>query len=271
MRAGALAVLAFLVVAHAAKAGPRVLSLDQCADQYVLALSPRADIVGLSTRARNADSFLRAEAVNVPERRASLESVLTARPQVVVRYWGGDGRVLAALKQRGVRVLNIDDAVTFAGVAANIRMVAAGLGQPARGQAFIARMNAKLARAANGGGGRGILYLTSGGDTQGPGTLIDAMIRGAGFTNLATRPGFGVVSLEHLAIRPPSLVVLGFYDQDMAASERWSVGRSPLLARLAARKQALSLPGAILGCPAWFVADGALALAAWGRAHPREP
>ncbi|HEY5289048.1 MAG TPA: ABC transporter substrate-binding protein, partial [Caulobacteraceae bacterium] len=55
----ALAGAAVILAASVASAAPRVLSLDQCADQYLLALSPRAEIVGLSTRARNADSYLR--------------------------------------------------------------------------------------------------------------------------------------------------------------------------------------------------------------------
>ena len=46
-----------LLAAGPAAAGPRVVSLDQCADQYVLALSAPADIAGLSYRADDADSF----------------------------------------------------------------------------------------------------------------------------------------------------------------------------------------------------------------------
>ncbi|HEY5289030.1 MAG TPA: ABC transporter substrate-binding protein, partial [Caulobacteraceae bacterium] len=206
-------------------------------------------------------------AQGLPERRASAESILAAAPNVVVHYWGGDARLIADLERRGVRVLTIDDATDFPGVRANIRRVAAGLGVPTAGERLIARMDAELAAAAGAGQGRGIYYITSGGDTQGPGTLVDAMIRAAGFTNLATRPGYGVISLERLLLKPPSLVVLGFFDDDMAVSERWSVGREAALHRLIAERASVSLPGAILGCPAWFVADGARDLAVWARSH----
>ncbi|HEY1881140.1 MAG TPA: ABC transporter substrate-binding protein [Caulobacteraceae bacterium] len=249
-------------------AGPRVMALDQCADQYVLALSPRRDIAALSTRARNADSYLRAAAIGLPKRRATAESALGAAPDVVVRYWGGDDRLLRDLERRGVRILTIDDATDFAGVAANIRRVAAGLDARPAGERLIGRMNAELAAAGGAGRGRGVYYLTSGGDTAGAGVLVDAMIRAAGFANLDTRPGYGVISLERLLLDPPSLFVLGFFDQDMAAGERWSVGREAALRRLIATRQSVSLPASILGCPAWFAADGAAALAAWARAHP---
>ena len=123
-RAIAIAVAA-LAMAGAARAGPRVFSLDQCADQYVLALIPRADIVGLSYRADDADSYLRKTAVGLPLRRASTESVLASRADIVVRYWGGDELMTRRLQARGIRVVKIDDASDFAGIRADIRQVAA--------------------------------------------------------------------------------------------------------------------------------------------------
>ena len=159
MRAAVLiaAVLA-LPAAAAGSASPRVLALDQCADQYVLALSPRAAIAGLSRRALNADSYLARDARGLPRRRATSESALAARPQVVVRYWGGDERLLADLRRRGVRVVRIGDAASFAGVRANVREVAAALGQGPAGEALIAAMDRELAagRGAWRGAGRGV-------------------------------------------------------------------------------------------------------------------
>jgi iron complex transport system substrate-binding protein len=267
VRAGALVTFAALLAAGPAGAAERVLSFDQCADQYVLELSPRTQILGLSRRARNADSYLAARAAGLPRLRATAESALGAAPTVVVRYWGGDPRLITDLRRRGVKVLTIDDATDFAGVRVNIRRVAAGLGQRAAGEALIGRMNRELAAAAGAGRGRGVLYVTSGGDTMGRGTLVDAMLRAAGFTNLAARAGYGVISLERLVLAPPALLALGFFDQNMAAYERWSVGRQAVLKSFIARRATVFLPGAILGCPAWFAADAARDLAAWGRRH----
>jgi len=272
MRArAALAGAAATLWAAPSLAAPRMVSLDQCADQYVLAMAPRADIVGLSTRARNDDSYLKNAAQGLPERRATAESVLAARPDVVVRYWGGDARLVSDLERRGVRVLTIDDATDFAGVRADIRRIARGLDEPAAGERLVAGMDAELAAARGAGATRGVYYFTSGGDTLGPGTLVDSMIRAAGFTNLATRPGWGAISAERLVMAPPSLFVLGFFDADMAATLRWSVGRQAMVRRLIAGRTSVSVPGSILGCPAWFVADGSAQLAAWARAHPGRP
>ncbi|MGH6985801.1 MAG: ABC transporter substrate-binding protein [Caulobacteraceae bacterium] len=263
MRAQALALLVVaLAAAPGASAGVKVFSLDQCADQYVLALSPRAEIVGLSERATNADSFLRAKAAGLPRRRADLESILAARPSVVVRYWGGDPRLSTTLARWGVRTVTIADAHDFSGVALDIRKVAAALGQSARGEALIARMDGELAQSRGAWRGEGALYLTSTGFTAGRNTLIDAMMRSAGLSNLASgRVGYGFVPLETLVRSPPAAFVEGFFDETVNGLEHWSEMRNPLIARMAARRTIVSLPGSILACPAWFAADGTAKIA----------
>jgi iron complex transport system substrate-binding protein len=261
-----LGAAAALTLVSPAWAGERVVSLDQCADQYVLALSPRADIVGLSRRADDKDAWLRGQARGLPLRRVSTESVLTARPTLVVRYWGGDARMDAMLQRRGVRTVRIDEASDFNGVRANIRKVAAALNQPGRGEALVAGMDGKLAAAQGRWQGAGALYLTPGGFTAGKGTLVDAMLRAAGLTNLARRPGYTAVPLEALAFRTPSAFVLGFFDSLENAMARWAPGRHRVLQRRLPGRTIASLPGSMLGCPAWFAADGALDIA---RARPK--
>lgn len=239
----------------AAGPSPRVMSLDQCADQYVLALSPRAAIVGLSPRARAGDSLLAPLATGLPIRRADSESALASRPRVVVRYWGGDPPLLRTLTRRGVRVVTIDDATDFSGVRRDVRRVAAALGEVHRGERLIRRMNAQLAASRGAWGGRGALYLTSGGATAGSGTLIDAMLAAAGLRNLASGPGFRAVSLERLVSNPPAAVVEGFFDAPSQARVHWGPGRHGALRRVTSGRALVSLPGSLLGCPAWFAAD----------------
>ena len=259
------ALLAGLVAGLAAFAGPvaaqRVMSLDSCADQYVLALAPRAAIVGVSPRAEAPDSFLRAKAAGLPKRRTTLEAVLGARPDVVIRQWGGDARLTATLDRRGVRTVSLGDATDFDGVRVNVRQVAQALNRQAEGEALLARMDADLARAAGAGKGRRAFYLTPGGYTAGPNTMIDAMLRGAGFSNASTQPYFAPAPLEQMVLNPPKAVVLGFFDLTRAGADRWGPGRHAALRKATRGHVIASLPGAMLGCSAWFAADGARALA----------
>ena len=244
-----------------AQAAPRVMSLDSCADQYVLALAPRDSIVGLSHRAVSRDSYMRSAAVGLPLRRATFEGLVAARPQVVVRLWGGDARLAKALEKKGVTTVTLDDAADFQGVRVNVRKVAAALDRRAEGEAIVSRMDAQLARAAGVGKGRAALYLTPGGFTAGSGTLIDAMLKAAGYANASKAPYFAPVSLEGLVMTPPTAVVLGLFDMARAGADRWGPGRHAALQRVVATRTVASLPASVVGCPGWFAADGAGMLA----------
>lgn len=253
--AAAAFVLAF---AGQAEARPlRVMSLDQCADQYVLALAPDADLA-LSPRADDADSWMKDAAEGRRRIRPTLEAAVGFQPDVVVRYWGGEPRLLAALERRGTRVVTIRDAADLNAVRDVVRTVSEGLGQPSRGRAMVARFDQQLSRIPRRSRGSA-LYLTAGGFTAGPGTLIGAILAAAGYANLAASPGFAAVSVERIALQPPSLFVLGFFDQ--IRSDWRGPGRHPVVRRAAEGRTAARLPAAALSCPAWFAADAAAILA----------
>jgi iron complex transport system substrate-binding protein len=260
-RLAAVALAAALAAGPVAGAPIRVFSMDQCADQYVLALAPRDEIVGVSKRALNADSNQRALAVGLPQRRATLESILGVRPSLVVRYWTPDSGLPEALRRRGVGVVQIDEANDFAGVASNVRKVAQALGRPAAGEGLIAAMNAKLAASRNAWGGARALYLTPGGFTAGQGTLVGAMMRAAGLRSEARGPGYDPVPLEQLVLNPPAALVLGFFRDLAGGRQHWTIAGNGRVQALMRQRSIASLPGSMLGCPAWFAADGVLAMA----------
>lgn len=257
-----LALLAAMALApSAAFAAPRVMSLDSCADQYVLALAPRETIVGLSYRAVSRDSYMRDRARGLPLRRATFESLVAARPEVVVRLWGGDVRLSKALEKKNIVTVALDDADDFDGLRANVRKVAAAVDRKPQGEALIARMDAQLARSAGAGQGRSALYLTPGGFTAGSGTLVDAMFKAAGYTNATKAPYFAPVSLERMVMQPPSAMVLGLFDMLRAGADRWGPGRHAALQRVVKTRTVAPLPASVVGCAGWFAADGAETLA----------
>ena len=243
-------------VAVSVEARPlRVMSLDQCGDQYALALRPDAELA-LSPRADDPDSWLREAAAGHRRVRPTLEAAIAFDPDVVVRYWGGEPRLLAALEARGVRVLTIEDATEMEGVRANISTVAAGLNAETRGEALQAHMTERLAQAATPHETpASALYLTPGGFTAGRGTLMDAILKAAGFANLAPSPGFAPVSVERVALSPPHRFILGMFER---LRDDWrGPGRHPVIQAAVKGRVAARLPASALSCPAWFVADAA--------------
>ena len=261
----AAGLLAALAITSCAIAGPRVYSLDPCADQFAIALASRNEIAGLSRRADDADSYLARETRGLALRRATLESILAARPALVIRYWGGDQRLNAALQRRGNRVVTLSEAQDFAGVRNNVRLAADAMQRQETGETLIARMDGQLAAGHGAWSGRPGLYLTSGGYTAGPGTLIDAMIRSAGMTNLTRSPGFSSVSLESLALFPPVAIIQAFFDQSTRATQHWGPGRHQIISRLVHERSVALVPASVLACPAWFAADGVSVLATAAR------
>lgn len=237
----------------------RILSLDQCADQFALALGGPEDQLFLSPRADDPDSHLRARAPGHARVRPTLEAALIARPDVVLRYWGGEPRLLTALERRGVTVVDIEDATEFDGVRANVRRVAKALGREDAGRRLIADMDDRLARAAEAGASGSALYMTAGGFTAGEQTLAGAVLRAAGLRPLSPSPWFVPLSVERLLLEPPTRFVLAFYEQVRAD---WrGPGRHPALRRLIDDRAVSRLPGSAMGCPAWFAAEAAESLA----------
>ena len=243
-----------MISATGAAAAPRVVSLDQCADQYVLALSPRSQIVSLSPRASAPDSYMRAAAIGLPMRRPSTETILGERPTVVVRSWGGGAGLATVLKRRGIAVAQIDEASDFPAIRTTIRKIAADLGQSPKGERLIARMDVDLAAAKGAWRDRAGLYLTSGGFSAGPGSLIDAMMSAAGMRNVERSTGFSEIKLEPLVLKPPKVLVLGFFEPQ--ALSRWSPGRAGAMQRLIAGRQTVRLPASMLGVPRLVLGGG---------------
>lgn len=266
MRSAAAALALALMMTGASPAAAesrplRVMSLDQCGDQYALALAPDAELA-LSTRADDPDSWMRDAAAGRRLMRPTLEAAIGFQPDVVIRYWGGDARLLARLRRGGVNVVTIEDATDFEGVRRNIRKAAQTLRAAPRGDALIGRMNARLREAAPAPSAprRSTLYLTAGGFTAGKGTLVDAILGAAGLTNLVARPGFAPASVERIVLWRPARFVLGFFDQ--SRSDWRGPGRHPAVRAATQDRVAARLPAASLTCPAWFAADAAAMLKA---------
>ena len=75
----------------------------------------------------------------------------------------------------------------------------------------------------------------------------------------AASPGFGAVSVERIALEPPTRFILAFFEQTRAD---WrGIGRHPVVRKAAQGRTAARLPGSVVSCPAWFAADAAAMLA----------
>ena len=244
-----------------------MVSLDYCADQFVLKFADRSAIAALSPDAGKPFSYMRAQAAGLPMVRPSAEEVLALQPDLVVRSYGGGPALEAALERAGVPVHQIGWGDGFDAIRANMRSAAAALGAPERGEAAVAAFDARLAAVAPASGARA-LYVTSGGVTSGPDGMIGALFDAAGLVNMQTRPGWNPIPVEQLAREQPQMTATAFFDGAVRGQDFWSAARHPIVTHVVASRPQAALDAATVSCGGWFAADAVEALASAGRAAP---
>jgi len=246
------------------KAPLRVVSLDFCADQFVIKLADRGDIIAVSPDARRDFSFMRAEAKGLDQVRPDAETILALKPDVVVRSYGGGPQLVPFLERADIKVHQIGWGEDFAAVRSNVRAVAEALGQPARGEAVVADFDRRLA-SLNPAPQVSALYVTPGGVTTGPGSLVDRMMSQAGLVNFQTQKGWNPLPLERLATERPAMVVTAFFTAQSPHQDYWSQARHPLVRQMLADLPVARLDGGATACSGWFMVDAMEAMADTGR------
>lgn len=259
-----LCALAMLAATPAAAAPRRVVSLDYCADQFVLALADRSQIAALSRGALRDDSYYRARARGLRQTRGTLEEVLSLRPDLVVRSWGGPWDAEAVYARFHVPVLQVGDSTTFTAARADLLDAADRLGQATRGEALARDLDQRLARlgAAAPHERPPVMYLSAGGAVAGRGVLMDDVITAAGGRNIWTEQSWTVLPLERIVETPPALIATGFFDTGRERMNAWSPSRHPVLQRALAHARTVRLPAAAISCESWYAIDAAETIAA---------
>ena len=239
----------------------RIVSLDYCADQYVLKLVDAERILAVSPDAVKPFSYMREAAVGVPTVRPFAEDVLIAGPDLIVRSYGGGPNAAAFFERAGVPVLNVGWASDLDGVRAVMQNMAEGLGEPERGAQIVADMDARLAAVLPAQDDRRALYMTPFGVTTGPGSLVHEMLVAAGLRNYQEAQGWHPLPLERLAYERPDMVVAAFFEGDSGSKDAWSAMRHPVARAQVRDLPSVQLEGAWTSCGAWFLVDAVEALA----------
>ena len=250
------------VAERGADAPRRIVSLDYCADQYVLKFADREDILALSPDAGKRFSYMRAAAEGIPTVRPRTADVLALQPDLVVRTYGGGHDIADFMKEPGVPVVQIGFPQSIAEVRDEVLRVGTELGKPDEAEKLVADMDRRLkALAERSGPQREVLYMTPAGVTAGEGTLVHELFVAADLRNFQDRPGWNPLPLERLAYERPDLIAAAFFESKTNHVDNWSAARHPV-----ARAQLLELPvvpleGAWTSCGGWFLIDAVEALA----------
>ena len=199
-------------VAKAPAVPKRIVSINLCADQLVLALADRRQIAGLTHNA--ADPTMSGEAAaarGLLLMSDSAEQILAIEPDLIVGMPASRSAALAALPRKTYPLLDLDTADRLDQIYASIRQTAAAVGHPTRGEALVAQMEGELAGLPKPGLGRVAAYYQRRGYMTGTETLIDELMTRTGLVNLAGKlgkPPLSQLSLEEMVAAQPDFLIV---------------------------------------------------------------
>ncbi len=255
-----LSVASGLSAPIAADAAPRLASLDYCADQFVLALSPGSDIAAVSIDATSVYSFFGEKAAGLPKLRGNAEEILTLAPTLLVRQWKGSAAVDALLAQAGIATFILPFTLTPEDELSSLVAFGAHIGREAEARSFVdkrTRMRSRLEEAPQ--LPLKALYVTPSGFTAGQGTGVDNIIQWAGLDTMAKTyglSGWGALPMEAIVRNQPDVIVTSFFDLPRAPSN-WSLSGHPRIEEFLRDLPVIDLPARYMACSNLFAIDAA--------------
>ena len=202
----------------AASGALRAASLDLCADEYLLLLARPSEIASVSRLSHDwADSPLWRQGRRFPANRGTLDSVLHARPTLLLRM-GGGGRATSLIAERmNVRTLDLLFPTSIADVESNMVRVAAALGNERRAEPWRSRLRIVQGHTPK---QRDAIFVSGGGQSVGIASPSAQWMTLAGLRQ--RRVAGGRVSLETLALRPPQVLLRSDYRRsEVSLGQRW--------------------------------------------------
>jgi iron complex transport system substrate-binding protein len=211
-------------LALAAEPPRRIVSLNKCTDQLLLALVEPARIASVSPIGSDELSFFAEELKALPANSGRGESVLLTDADLVLTGPFESHARRGMLRAQGFEVMVVGLWRTLAEGREQIRALSRRLGAEKKGEALIARIDTALAESRGAAPARrSVLVLQRRGYTPGNTSVLDELLRHVGLVPHTERLGLqggGTVSLERLVADPPDYVLMA--ESDRAAIDQGS-------------------------------------------------
>ena len=248
-------------------AGPRIVSMNICTDQMLLALADPDQIMGLSRFSRDArQGLLGNGARRFPLLSGGAEDILVLKPDVVAVSAFDKRSTREILKANGLNLVEFPIPRTLADVRDQIRQMGALAGHPERASAEVARLDTAVVDAKRAAAGKNLrmLPLSRRGWVPGRDSFVGAILTEAGLVSAAGELGVdfgGFVSMEEIVrLKPDFLVVSDAGDR--AEDDGRAFLLHPALERFYPRNRRIVIPERMTECGGVFLADALNALTA---------
>ncbi len=246
----------------------RVVSLNLCLDQMVLALAKPENVASVTWLATDPRSAVLADrAARVPRiNHGAAEEILPLNPDLVLAGAYITPFTVRMLRRTGYNVEVLDAPTTLESLRAQVRLVGDLLRERGNADAALAEMDATLAAAAPkpGVAAKRAAVFQPGGFTAGPGSFEHEILTAAGLANVAGETGiraYGHLSLEELLVLRPDLVVSPEYVAGRPSIAEQML-RHPAVRRAGLAQHVATVPANLWSCPGLMNAEAVRILAA---------
>jgi len=247
-------------------AAPRIISMNICTDQLLLAIADPVQIMGLSRFSRDKRQGLSDKAWQFPILSGGAEDILVAKPDVVAASIFDKRSTREILKANGQKLVEFPIPRTLADVREQIRQMGDLAGHPDRAASEVARLDAAIAGAKQAAAGKHfrMLPLSRRGWVPGRDSFVGAILAEAGLVSAAGELGIsfgGFVSMEEIIkLRPDFLVVTD--SGERAEDDGRAFLLHPALERFYPRSKRIVIPERMTECGGVMLADALNALTA---------
>jgi iron complex transport system substrate-binding protein len=254
LQVAAIALMTAVSPQHAKAAEPqRFASINLCTDQLLVTLADPDQILGLSPYARDpARSWDAEKAKQFAKLSGDAEEVLMLQPDVVLAGRFTKRATRELLKDKGLRVVELDPARSLDDVKKQLRQMGTLVGHPERAVIEITKLDAAIARARAVATRKPyrVLAVSRRGWVSGGENLNTSLLAAVGLSNAGGELGFkagGYASLEAIvSMRPDFLLVAD--DSGFAEDEGRAFLLHPALEKFYPPSRRIVLPERLTTC-----------------------
>jgi len=194
----------------------RVVSLNLCADQLLMALLPPEELVGITHLASDPEvSYLYQQAPRFHQHNGRIEEIVSLQAELIIAGAFSSQASRLLLENLGYRVVTLGLPSTIEGIFKQIRRLGKLLNRQDRANQLISQMNVKLTAIAsttnNKSNLRAVVYYANG-FSAGKNTIANEILVLAGFKNIAAELNLDTIaplSIESLLASEPDILIFG--------------------------------------------------------------
>lgn len=189
---------------------PRIISLNLCADPYLMAFADPAQIIALSNLATDPElSAFHEDAGGYPQTSGRIEDVLALKPDIVIASPYSDPKRLQLFTRNGIRLIYLDAAQSYEVARADIIKLGHEIGRPLEARGYLETLDQRVTSLAKLVGRPRILVLQRRGLTIGGAHVLADIIKRAGGDVVTASSPVAHLSLENAISKRADFILVG--------------------------------------------------------------